>query len=112
MKIVGLPIVLCLVFCMTYSTSFAGGDAKRGKVLFNESGFAGGIKSCSSCHPGGSGLEQAAGRKEFHIMGKTQKTLEEAVNACIVYAIQGKAIKPKSPEMQDLVAFINSLKSK
>ena len=45
-------------------------------------------------------------------MGKTQKSLEEAINTCIVYAIQGKAIDVKSDQMKEMVAYIKSLKAK
>jgi cytochrome c len=85
---------------------------ERGKTLFNDPKFAGGTagKSCNSCHPGGKGLEMSADKKEFKIMGKTQKSLEEAVNVCIEMANKGKAIDPKSEQMKDIVAYIKSLK--
>ena len=51
---------------------------ERGKTLFNDPKFAGGTKSCNACHPDGKGVEKAADKKEFNIMGKTQKSLEEA----------------------------------
>jgi len=86
---------------------------ERGKVLFNDLKFAGGTagKSCNLCHPGGKGLEKSGEKKEFNIMDKKQKSLEEAVNFCIVNANKGKAIDVKSAEMQDIVAYIKSLKA-
>lgn len=108
-----LPAAIILAFAV--SAALAAGSVSKGKVLFNDPKFAGATSghSCNTCHPGGTGLEQAAGdKKEFHIAGKVQKSLEEAVNACIVYAINGKAIDPKSEAMQDIVAYIKSLKSK
>jgi cytochrome c553 len=92
------------------STAVAAGNAAKGKVLFNNPKFAHGVRACSHCHPDGRGLENAADRKVFHIGGQTQRSLEEAVNTCIVNATGGKAIDPKSAEMQDIVAYIKSLK--
>ncbi|MCK7470385.1 MAG: DUF6529 family protein [Desulfomicrobium escambiense] len=45
-------------------------------------------------------------------MGKSQKSLEEAVNFCIEGALKGKPIDPKSDQMNDMVAYIKSLKGK
>jgi len=92
--------------------AYGASEAEKGKALFNDPNFAGGVKACSSCHPDGRGLENAAGKKEFHIMGGTQKSLEEAINACIVNAIEGKAIDVNSAEMKEMVAYIKSLKAK
>ena len=88
------------------------GDVVKGKALFNDAKFAGGVKACSSCHPNGKGLEKSGDKKEFNIMGQTQKSLEEAINACIVNASKGKAIDVKSSQMKEMVAYIKSLKAK
>lgn len=85
---------------------------ERGKALFNDPKAFGGQKACSECHPNGKGLEQSGEKKEFKIMGKTQKSLEEAVNFCIENASKGKAIDAKSDKMKDVVAYIKSLKPK
>jgi cytochrome c553 len=106
-KILLLSIALTAVML---SAAMAAGDAAKGKILFNDPTFADGVRACSNCHPDGRGLENAAGRKVFHIGRQTQRSLEEAVNACIVNAAEGKAIDPKSAEMQDIVAYIKSLK--
>ncbi len=89
-------------------------DIERGKKLFNDSKFAGGKsgKSCATCHPGGKGLEGVADKKEFKLMGKTLKSLEEAVNLCIEMGLKGKPIDPKGKDMADLVAYLKSLKGK
>ncbi|HXW68320.1 MAG TPA: hypothetical protein VEJ88_01830 [Dissulfurispiraceae bacterium] len=102
------------ILALAVSAAFAAGSASRGKILFNDPKFAGATSgnSCNTCHPGGKGLEQAGNRKEFHIAGKTQEGLEAAVNACIQFAIGGRPIDPKSEAMQDIVAYIKSLKSK
>jgi mono/diheme cytochrome c family protein len=114
MKILKIVLMSCIAVCLIVSFAFAAGDTAKGKALFNDPKFAGGTagKSCSSCHPDGKGLEKAAEKKEFNLGGKKQKSLAEAVNMCIVNAINGKAIDPKSDQMKDLVAYIMSLKGK
>jgi cytochrome c len=89
--------------------AFAQGDIERGKKLFNDPGLGTIGKSCNSCHPGGKGLEGLAAKKEFVIMGKTMKSLEEVINMCIQMGLKGKPLDPKSKNMQDLVAYIKSL---
>lgn len=99
---------------LIFSYAFAAADTAKGKTLFNDVKFAGGTAgiSCNSCHPEGKGLEKAADKKEFDLGGKMQKSLEEAVNVCIVIANKGKAIDVKSDRMKELVAYIKSLKVK
>lgn len=111
LKIVLLSLVaLGLTFSFAYAKMHL--PEERGKTFFNDTKFGGGTagKSCNSCHPGGKGLEKAGEKKEFSIMGKKQKGLEEAVNFCIEKALKGKAIDPKSEQMKDIVAYIKSLK--
>ncbi len=105
-------LLAAISLAFAVSAALAAGSVSKGKALFNDPKFAGATSgdSCNSCHPGGTGLEQAGGKQEFHIAGKVQKSLQEAVNACIVYAIKGKAIGPKSEAMQDIVAYIKSIK--
>jgi cytochrome c len=105
--VIGMALVL-------NTSAFAAGDAKKGKMLFEDPKFAGGSVSCSSCHPGGKGLEKAAmkGKKEWKNPAGTWLSMEDASNVCIVLANKGKAIDPKSAEMQDLVAYIKSLSMK
>jgi len=103
-------IVMGLISSTAFSMHHTPGE--RGKMHFNDPKFAGGSNACASCHPDGKGLEKAADKKEFKIMGKAQKSLEEAVNFCIENANKGKAIDVKSEQMKDIVAYINSLKGK
>jgi len=110
MKIAKIMMFFLLILGLTAAVAFAAGDAARGKALFNDPKFAGGSKSCGECHPNGKGLENAGTKKEFRVMHKKQKSLEEAVNECIVAANKGKAIDVKSQQMQDIVAYIRSLK--
>ena len=114
MRILRISVLFLVIIGLSFSAALAKKHLpeERGKTLFNDSKLGGGAagKSCNSCHPGGKGLETSADKKEFNIMGKTQKSLEEAVNLCIEMALKGKAIDPKSSEMADMVAYIKSLK--
>jgi len=112
MNILKTALLSVIAIGLIFSFAFAAGNVEKGKALFNDPKFAGGTagKSCSSCHPDGKGLEKAAEKKEFGIMGKKQMSLEEAVNFCIMNANKGKAIDPKSEQMKDIVAYIKSLK--
>jgi cytochrome c len=112
MRPVKIALLSVIALGLIFSFAYAAGDAEKGKALFNDPKFAGGVKPCNSCHPNGKGLEKAAIKKEFHIMGKTVKSLEEAVNTCIVNANKGKAIDVQSGPMKDIVAYIISLKPK
>ena len=115
MKIVKTALLSMSVVCLVFSFAFAAaGDAAKGKALFNDPNLGGapGKKSCGTCHPDGKGMEKVAGKKEFNLGGKTQKSLEEAINMCVENAIKGKALDPKSDQMKDLVAYIKSLKGK
>lgn len=114
MKIFKVMLLLLIILGLTFSVAFAKKHLpeERGKTLFTDAKSFGGSKACNECHPNGKGLEKAAGKKVFNIMGMTQKSLEEAVNACIVNANKGKAIDIKSEQMKDIVAYIKSLKGK
>jgi cytochrome c len=105
-----LMLVIALACSFAFAMSHTPED--RGKALFSDPKFAGGQKACNECHTNGKGLENAADKKEFNIMGKKQKGLEEAVNFCIVNSNKGKAIDVKSEQMKDMVAYIKSLKGK
>ncbi len=105
-------VVACIIVGLYAAVAAGAGDPGRGRTIFADPTFAGGTRACSSCHPDGKGLEKAGSKKEFHIMGQTQKSLEEAVNACIVGAIGGRAIPVNSQQMQDVTSYIRSLKQR
>jgi len=103
-------MIIILAVCIGLCSLAAGaGDVERGRALFNDPDAVGGVRACSACHPDGSGLSGAGAKKEFHVAGGIQKSLEEAVNVCIVNASMGKAIDTDSAKMQDIVAYIKSL---
>ncbi|GAB4483435.1 MAG: hypothetical protein OHK006_04370 [Thermodesulfovibrionales bacterium] len=108
LRIVFLSVVsLGLVFSFAFAKHHT--PEERGKTLFNDKKFAGGSKACNDCHANGRGIEKAPGKKEFKLMGKTAKSLEEVVNICIVSGNGGKAIDVKSEQMKDIIAYIKSL---
>lgn len=111
MKVARIIVMTMIALGLIFSFAFASKHLpeERGKTLFNDSKAFGGQKACNECHPNGKGLEKAGEKKEFKIMGKTQKSLEEAVNFCIENASKGKAIDAKSDKMKDIVAYIKSL---
>ena len=106
-----LLLSVFLVFAFSFPVAFAKHHTaeERGKTHFNNPAFAGGRKSCSTCHPNGRGLEGAGAKTKFSIMGGEQSSLEDAINVCIVNANKGNAIDDNSTEMQELVSFIKSL---
>jgi len=100
--------LLCFLFLIT--SSFAD-DILKGKSLFNDPKLGGGGKgkSCSNCHPESS-VVKWLDKKEYVLMGKKVKSIEEAINICIEKALGGKALDIKSNEMKSLVAYIKSFK--
>lgn len=112
MKVLRLAVLFLVISGLTFSAAYAVKHLpeERGKTLFNDAKAFGGKKACGECHPNGKGLENSGDKKEFKIMGKTQKSLEEAVNFCIENASKGKPIDTKSDKMKDMVAYIKSLK--
>jgi cytochrome c553 len=112
MRFIKMVLLSLIVPGLIFSYASAASDTSKGKALFNDVKFAGGTagKSCNSCHPEGKKLEKAADKKKFDIGDKMQKSLEEAINVCIVMANRGKAVDVKSEQMKELVAYIKSLK--
>jgi cytochrome c len=103
-------IALGLVFSSAFAMKHT--PEERGKALFNDPKAFGGKTSCSSCHPDGKGMEKAAAKAEWTTPAGKTKTLEEAINVCIVNANKGKALDVKSEQMKDMVAYIKSLGKK
>ena len=114
MKVLKITLLSMIALGLLFSSAFAMKHLpeERGKTLFNDPKAFGGQKACSSCHPDGKGLEKSGTKKEWTTpVGKT-KTLEEAINLCIVNANKGKALDVKSEQMKDMVAYIKSLGKK
>ena len=103
-----VPVVMALTAAVA-SYALAQSPEERGRAHFTNPTFAGGQKACNTCHPNGRGLEKAGTKTKFTIMGESQNSLEEAINACITHAIQGTAIPVDSKEMKEMVSYIKSL---
>jgi cytochrome c len=87
------------------AVSFATGDVEKGKALFNDPKLGGSenASSCNSCHPDGKGLEGVTEKKDMD-------TLEATINQCITMSLKGKPLPIDSQEMQDIIAYLQSLK--
>jgi hypothetical protein len=70
-----------------------------GRTIFSDPALGTSGKTCSSCHPGGKGLENAAARKDLMRM----------INVCITGPLKGKELQEDSIEMRSLILYINSL---
>lgn len=77
-------------------------DPGKGKALFESPTLGGGTsgKSCKSCHAGGKKL------------GTNPGNSADTINACIQGPLGGKAIDPKGEEMQNLIAYLQTLVGK
>jgi len=77
------------------------GSAERGKELFNSPQLGTNQKSCATCHPNGSGLEEAASFEA--------KQLVKIVNQCIQKALEGKPLPAESADMASIVRYLKTL---
>lgn len=95
-------LLLCAMIVLAAGLAYAKGHLpeERGKKLFNDPMFAGGSKSCSTCHPDGKGIKKSAAEG---------KNLEEIVNRCIVNGNGGRPIPRDSAQMKDIISYIKSL---
>ncbi len=94
-----LVLVLALMTAGIAAAAHHEASADNGKMLFNDPTLGTTGKSCNDCHPNGKGTEKAAGTND----------LAKIVNGCITQALKGKALDPKSVEMQSLILYINSV---
>jgi len=110
-KTVFLIIISTLILPLVFTLAVAEHQtpADKGKIHFNNPDFAGGKRSCNSCHPNGKGLEGAGTKSSFTKMGGQLASLEDAVNMCIIYANEGDVLKVLTTEMQEMVSYIKSL---
>ena len=58
----------------------------------------------AACHPDG--------KKAANGVDKGKKELKKIINSCIVNALKGKPIDPMSSQMDDLVAYLESVKAR
>ncbi|MDA8098230.1 MAG: hypothetical protein M0042_01235 [Nitrospiraceae bacterium] len=108
-------ILLGLALACTATVSAAQQTPEeRGKAHFNDPKLGGGTsgRSCNTCHPGGKGLFGVADKMGWATPAGRSRTLEDAINICITKALNGKPLGVKSREMQDLIAYLRTLKPK
>jgi len=117
MKLLTIVVLSAILISLLLSSGFAAGaDVEKGKILFNDpqlSGSSFGV-SCNTCHPDGKGLEKSFinSKKKWKTCSGEVKSLEDAINTCIVIANKGRAIDNKSQKMKDLVEYIKSFGKK
>jgi len=98
-----LTMVLVITLCFGIALALqSNASIEQGKALFNDPKLGTNGKTCSTCHAGGKGLEQAGAKSE----------LAETINMCITNPLKGKALEVTSLEMQSLVLYIKSLGEK
>ena len=104
MKRVTIAVILVLASAFgvgIVSAASQGASIDKGKALFNDPKLGTNGKTCNTCHPNGKGLEKAGEKSD----------LEGIINGCITIPLKGKALDPKSVEMQSLVLYVKSLGS-
>ncbi len=107
-------LATALVMAGTLSLTYAA-DIDKGKALFESPTLGGGTsgKSCQTCHPDGKGLgNDLFDRQNLTIMSMNKNSIEEVVNVCIENPMKGSALDPEGEEMQDLIAYMETLVDK
>lgn len=105
-------VAVVVIVLAGFTLAFAEGNVENGKKLYNDPTLGGSTnpKSCNTCHPGGRGIEHSGTKKYSSLMGMSAGSLEDVVNICIARPLGGKALANDSQQMQDIVAYIKSLK--
>lgn len=112
MKLSNILLIIVVVLLPLVSFAESKGDAEKGKELFNDPHLSGSTTetSCASCHPNGKGLYGVTEKKTFVTPAGKSDRIETAINQCVTMAVKGKALAPDSKEMQDLIAYLETLK--
>ena len=95
-------LAVILVLFIAAGTAYAAkSSATFGQELFNDPKLGGSTNdsSCSSCHAGGKGLENAAGNKK----------LSKLINSCLVDKMTGEKLDGRTVSMRSLKMYIKSL---
>lgn len=74
---------------------------QRGEELFLSTSLGTSGKSCATCHPGGSRLEETG--------TVSDRELTATVNSCITGPLKGKPLDPESVEMKSMLLYLRSL---
>ncbi len=95
-------LVLCggiFCCCLAWGTEIP--TIERGAQLFSSTGLGTSGKSCASCHPGGTRLEEAGAASD--------KELTATINSCITGPLGGKSLDPESLEIKSMILYLRSL---
>jgi len=75
-------------------------NVELGRQLFESKQLGSNGKSCSSCHPGGKGLEE--------ISAYDNQTLKEMINFCIRDALKGTMLDLESQELDSMLVYLRT----
>lgn len=105
MRTTRITMMVAVIVSLTAGLVPAGQEkpsVELGRKLFNEvqPGISG--KTCADCHKDGAGLGKSGPSADHPGM----------INQCTTNALHGKPLATDSVEMQSLMLYINSLKSK
>ncbi len=78
-----------------------GPSVDLGKRLFASPALGSNGKSCTSCHPGGKGLEGSGAYDD--------NRLKEVINACIRQALQGRPLAIESQELDSMLLYLRAM---
>ena len=111
----GTLIAVIAAVCV-FSLSFALTEkekptAKNGKALFSSTIIGTNGKTCTTCHPGGKGLESVAVKSEWSAGGDSFDSMEGAINACVRGALGGCSLSADSLETQSLVSYLDRFRA-
>ena len=91
---------LALTSLMTAVPAVAQNPVERGRELFYSKDLGRNGKSCASCHPNGSKLEEAASYDENQQVAM--------VNKCIKRALAGQRLAAGSEEMKAFLMYLRT----
>jgi cytochrome c peroxidase len=93
--------ILAIVLAAGAASGAGKSSVEMGKEIFNDPKLGGSSNesSCSSCHAGGKGLENAAANKKF----------TKLINNCLVSRMEGEKMDGRKVSMRSLKMYIKSL---
>ncbi len=99
-----LPITILLLAIAFSAAAIESPNRELGEKLFNWEALGSNGKSCSTCHPGGKGLEEIGAYDDGMLM--------EMINFCIRDALKGEMLTPDSQELESMLIYLRSLPQK
>ena len=100
-KRIWLAAVLAICLAAGVASGAGKSSVELGQEMFNDPKLGGSANesSCSSCHAGGKGLENAAANKKF----------TKLINNCLVSRMEGEKMDGRKVGMRSLKMYIKSL---